>query len=98
MLRPSRLVTRCGGDGDRRRMPKRAAACRRRRARVLVSDRSVHNFFLAGPDLVSWDLTALGAQGTGPYRLVVEHKTGCITEHFDTVASGLLRQGELETL
>jgi CheY-like chemotaxis protein len=58
----------------------------------------VHNFFLAGPDLVRWDLTALGAQGTGPYRLVVEHKTGCITEHFDTVASGLLRQGELETL
>jgi CheY-like chemotaxis protein len=58
----------------------------------------VPNFFTAGPDLVSWDLTALGLQGTGPFRLVVQHKTGCITEHFDTVASALLRQSELETL
>ena len=24
------------------------------------------NFFMAGPDLVSWDLTALGPQGDGP--------------------------------
>ena len=53
---------------------------------------------MAGPDLVSWDLTALGPQGTGPFCLVVHHATGSITEHFDTVTGALLRQGELETL
>ena len=58
----------------------------------------VPNFFVAGPDLVSWDLTALGEQGSGPFRLVVQHKNGCITEHFDTVAGALLRQGDIEAL
>ncbi len=53
---------------------------------------------MAGPDLVSWDLTALGPQGSGPFRLVVQHENGCITEHFDTVASALLRQGDIEAL
>ena len=56
------------------------------------------NFFMAGPDLVSWDLTALGPQGDGPFRLVVHHATGSITEHFDTVTGALIRQGQLEAL
>ncbi len=56
------------------------------------------NFFLAGPDLVSWDLTALGPQGDGPFRLVVRHSAGTITEHFDTVTGALIRQGQLEAL
>ena len=56
------------------------------------------NFFLAGPDLVGWDLTALGPQGDGPFRLVVHHAAGCITEHFDTVTGALIRQGQLEAL
>jgi CheY-like chemotaxis protein len=56
------------------------------------------NFFLAGPDLVSWDLTALGPQGDGPFRLVVHHAAGSITEHFDTVSGALIRQGQLEAL
>jgi CheY-like chemotaxis protein len=59
---------------------------------------AVPNFFTAGPDLVSWDIAALGAQGTGPFRLLVQHRAGSITEHFDTVAGALLRQVELETL
>ena len=56
------------------------------------------NFFRAGPDLVSWGLTALGPQGSGPYRLVVHHAAGSITEQFDTVIGALIRQGELEAL
>ena len=56
------------------------------------------NFFMAGPDLVSWDLTALGPQGSGPFRLVIHHAAGSITEHFDTVTGALIRQGQLETL
>jgi CheY-like chemotaxis protein len=56
------------------------------------------NFFMAGPDLVTWDLTAHGPQGSGPFRLVVHHAAGSITEHFDTVTGALIRQGQLETL
>jgi CheY-like chemotaxis protein len=56
------------------------------------------NFFTAGPDLVSWDLTALGLQGGGPFRLLVNHSAGSITEHFDTVTGALIRQGQLEAL
>jgi CheY-like chemotaxis protein len=58
----------------------------------------VLNFFMAGPDLVTWDLNALGAQGTGPFRLVVHHAAGSITEHFDSVTGALIRQGQLENL
>jgi CheY-like chemotaxis protein len=56
------------------------------------------NFFTAGPELVSWDLTALGPQGGAPFRLAVHHATGRITEHFDTVSGALIRQGQLEAL
>jgi CheY-like chemotaxis protein len=56
------------------------------------------NFFMAGPDLVSWDLTALGPRGGEPFKLVVHHSAGTITEHFDSVTGALIRQGQLETL
>src|SRR6478752_2355059 len=56
------------------------------------------NFFLAGSDVVSWDLIALGPHGDGPFRLTVHHAAGSITEHFDTVSGALIRQGELEAL
>jgi CheY-like chemotaxis protein len=59
---------------------------------------AVLNFFMAGPEYVSWDLTALGPRGTGPFRLVIHHAAGSISEHFDTVTSALLRQGQLESL
>ena len=75
------------------------AGVQRRRARVLVpSPEGVLNFFMAGPDLVRWDLTALGPQGQPPFRLVVHHAAGTITEHFDSVTSALIRQSELEEL
>jgi hypothetical protein len=52
--------------------------------------------FMAGPDLVSWDLTALGPNG--PYRLTIRHASGSIVEYFHDVATALLREGELEDL
>jgi len=44
------------------------------------------NYFMAGPDVVSWDLLALGR--AGPYQLVVHHAHGAIVEYFaDLTAS-----------
>jgi hypothetical protein len=54
------------------------------------------NYFMAGPDVVSWDLLALGR--AGPYQLVVHHAHGAIVEYFADVTAALLRQGELEDL
>jgi hypothetical protein len=54
------------------------------------------NVFMAGSDLVRWDLTTLGQ--TGPYRLAVHHANGSIVEYFDDVTTALLREGELEHL
>ena len=51
---------------------------------------------MAGPDLVGWELTAVGPNG--PYRLAIHHAQGSIVEYFDDVTAALLRQGELEEL
>jgi hypothetical protein len=56
----------------------------------------VLSFFMAGPELVRWELTAV--ESDGPYRLVVRHALGVIVEYFNTSAAGLLRQQELEDL
>src|SRR5205085_1105123 len=53
---------------------------------------------MAGPDLVTWELTALGPDGDGPFRLVVHHSAGRITEFFDSVTGALIRRAELEAL
>jgi hypothetical protein len=54
------------------------------------------NCFMAGPNVVSWDLLALGR--AGPYQLVVHHAHGTIVEYFADVTAALLREGELEDL
>jgi len=54
------------------------------------------NCFRAGPDLVHWDLTALGDDG--PYRLSVHHPHGSIVEYFGRVSEALVREGQLEAL
>ena len=51
---------------------------------------------MAGPDVVRWELSALGPGG--PYRLAIHHAAGSIVELFDDVTAALLRQGELEDL
>ncbi len=54
------------------------------------------NIFMAGPDLVRWELTAFGADG--PFRLTMNHPHGSIVEYFPTTRQALVREAELEQL
>ena len=54
------------------------------------------NVFMAGQEIVRWDLTACGADG--PYRLTIRHGHGTIVEYFHTVTDALDREAELEEL
>ena len=54
------------------------------------------SFFMAGSDLVQWEVTALGS--TGPYKLAVHHARGTIVEYFTTTAAALSREQEIEAL
>lgn len=54
------------------------------------------NVFMAGPELVRWDLTSCG--DNGPYRLVMRHAHGSIVEYFQTPTDALLREAQLEEL
>ena len=56
----------------------------------------VINFFMAGPEMVRWELTAV--ESNGPFRLTVHHANGVIVEYFDTSAAALMREQELEDL
>jgi hypothetical protein len=56
----------------------------------------VINFFMAGPEMVRWELTAVDSNG--PYRLTVHHAQGVIVEYFDSSAAALMREQELEDL
>jgi hypothetical protein len=56
----------------------------------------VINFFMAGPEMVRWELTAV--ESHGPFRLIVHHAQGVIVEYFDTSAAALMREQELEDL
>jgi hypothetical protein len=54
------------------------------------------NVFMAGADLVRWELTSCGTEG--PYRLVMRHSQGAIVEYFTTPTAALTREAELEQL
>jgi hypothetical protein len=54
------------------------------------------NYFIAGSEIVRWDIVALGVDG--PYQLTVRHSSGSIVEYFTTAAAALGRERELETL
>ena len=54
------------------------------------------NIFMAGADLVRWELTSLGADG--PYRLTMHHHHGSIVEYFRAMPEALVREAELEHL
>jgi hypothetical protein len=54
------------------------------------------NIFMAGPDRVCWEVTAVGQDG--PFRLALHHAQGSIVEYFSDVTGALLRQQELEQL
>jgi hypothetical protein len=55
----------------------------------------VLSFFMAGPELVRWELTV---ETNRSFRLTVRHAQGVIIEYFQTSAAALLRQQELEDL
>lgn len=54
------------------------------------------NIFLAGRDLIRWEVTALNPEG--PYRLVIHHARGAIVEYFQGIDAALTREAELEAL
>lgn len=54
------------------------------------------NFFMAGADLVHWEVVTLG--NAGPYKLSMRHSRGAILEYFRTVDAALQREQELERL
>jgi len=54
------------------------------------------NCFMAGPELVRWELIALGHDG--PYRLTIHHSAGSIVEYFGDVSEALVREEQLEEL
>jgi hypothetical protein len=54
------------------------------------------SLFMAGPDLIRSDITALGARG--PYRLTISHRQGTIVEYFHTAKAAMTRQAEIEEL
>lgn len=54
------------------------------------------NVFAAGPEIVRWEVTAVGVHG--PYRLGVYHSGGAIVEYFGSVPQALQRERELEDL
>ena len=54
------------------------------------------NVFMAGPELVRWELTSCGQEG--PYRLVMRHAHGAIVEYFQTPTAALEREAQLEDL
>jgi hypothetical protein len=58
----------------------------------------MHNFFMAGRELVQWDIEVLQANGPCPLRLTVRHAQGSIVEYFQTIHPALERQQELEQL
>ena len=54
------------------------------------------NFFLAGQDVVRWDVTAVEA--LGPFRLTIHHPAGTIVEYFHSVSAALAREQAIEDL
>ena len=53
------------------------------------------NFFMAGAEMVRWEISAIGTDGC---RLMVTHANGTIVEYFGTSAQALDREREIESL
>jgi hypothetical protein len=56
----------------------------------------VVNFFVAGSEVVRWEVAA--ADPAGNYRLTIWHSGGTIVEYFKTTAEALAREQEIEGL
>lgn len=75
-------------------MHSRASAGRHNACGLLLTPMS--NVFIAGQELIRWEVAACG--GEGPYRLTIRHRHGSIVEYFQTVPDALEREAELEEL
>jgi len=58
--------------------------------------RGMNNFFMAGQDVVRWDVAAI--ESKGPYRLTVHHPAGTIVEYFHSMTAALAREQAIENL
>jgi len=56
----------------------------------------MNNFFMAGQDVVRWDVAAI--ESKGPYRLTVYHPAGTIVEYFHSMTAALAREQAIENL
>ena len=54
------------------------------------------NFFMAGQDVVRWDVAAV--ESNGPFRLTVHHPAGTIIEYFHSASAALAREQTIEAL
>jgi hypothetical protein len=54
------------------------------------------NFFMAGPDVVRWNVAAV--ESNGPFRLTIHHPAGTIVEYFHSAAAALAREQAIEQL
>lgn len=54
------------------------------------------NCFMAGAEMVRWELTAMASDG--PFRLSVHHSQGTIVEYFKQSTAALMREQEIEGL
>jgi hypothetical protein len=69
-----------------------------RLASTLVYLFNMLTLFLADPDAVRLELSALGPHAGGPFCLVIAHACGEVVEYFVDLRRALLRAGELEDL
>jgi hypothetical protein len=69
--------------------------CAQKTGTLLAVGGFVLSFFMAGPEMVRWDLTV---ESSGQFRLTIRHNRGMIVEYFRTSAAALLREQELEDL
>ena len=76
----------------------RAEMCRPVAARLLVLTDAMRSLFLADPELVYWELKALGPNHIGPYHLLIQHAAGVINEYFHHLTPALRRMDDLEVL
>jgi len=65
-------------------------------ASELPSRRLVVNFFMVGPERVTWQLTSDDKPGV--CRLSISHAGGVIVEYFTSTAAALQREEEIESL
>ncbi len=63
---------------------------------VTIRPVDMSNIFMAGQDVVRWDVAAV--ESNGPFRLTIHHPAGTITEYFASASAALAREQAIETL